>query len=262
MARLADRFEANVDRSGDHDVWTGSKKADGTGKRSTGARSRRHGSRGSSPTGRCQRERRSSRAPTSGPASASTPLPAPAGHGRRPDTAAAGAEGSGCSGVAYAPRHCGTGALLDPAGAAPDQEVSEGTRQASGACLMVESESFDEIAATALDVMVEKVEGLRRLTLGSNGGGVVRGHPASCVRQVLRHCEVRVRRAWGHGAVLRAGHASRDRRGHHRPSHAEGCRGAAARRDPKGCDSIPARGRRSTTPDTPSVRRDKGATWA
>jgi hypothetical protein len=93
MARLADRFEANVDRSGDHDVWTGSKKADGTGKRSTGARSRRHGSRGSSPTGRCQRERRSSRAPTSGPASASTPLPAPAGHGRRPDTAAAGAEG-------------------------------------------------------------------------------------------------------------------------------------------------------------------------
>lgn len=33
MARLADRSEANVDRSGDHDVWTGSKKADGTGKR-------------------------------------------------------------------------------------------------------------------------------------------------------------------------------------------------------------------------------------
>jgi HNH endonuclease len=32
MARLADRFEAKVDRSGDHHVWTGSTKADGTGK--------------------------------------------------------------------------------------------------------------------------------------------------------------------------------------------------------------------------------------
>jgi hypothetical protein len=32
MARLADRFEAKVDRSGDHHVWTGSRKADGTGK--------------------------------------------------------------------------------------------------------------------------------------------------------------------------------------------------------------------------------------
>ena len=32
MARLADRFEAKVDRSGDHHVWTGSAKANGTGK--------------------------------------------------------------------------------------------------------------------------------------------------------------------------------------------------------------------------------------
>jgi integrase len=32
MATLADRFEAKVDRSGDHHMWTGSKKTDGTGK--------------------------------------------------------------------------------------------------------------------------------------------------------------------------------------------------------------------------------------
>lgn len=32
MTRLGERFEAKVDRSGEHHVWTGSKKADGTGK--------------------------------------------------------------------------------------------------------------------------------------------------------------------------------------------------------------------------------------
>ena len=32
MAGLAGRFEAKVDRSGDHHLWTGSKKPDGTGK--------------------------------------------------------------------------------------------------------------------------------------------------------------------------------------------------------------------------------------
>ncbi len=32
MTTLAERFEAKVDRSGEHHVWTGSKKADGTGK--------------------------------------------------------------------------------------------------------------------------------------------------------------------------------------------------------------------------------------
>jgi hypothetical protein len=32
MATLADRFEAKDDRSGDHHIWLGSKKADGTGK--------------------------------------------------------------------------------------------------------------------------------------------------------------------------------------------------------------------------------------
>jgi integrase len=32
MATLIDRFEAKVDRSGEHHLWTGSKKADGTGK--------------------------------------------------------------------------------------------------------------------------------------------------------------------------------------------------------------------------------------
>jgi hypothetical protein len=32
VTSLEDRFEAKVDRSGDHHLWTGSKKADGTGK--------------------------------------------------------------------------------------------------------------------------------------------------------------------------------------------------------------------------------------
>ena len=32
MATLGDRFEAKVDRSAEHHLWTGSKKADGTGK--------------------------------------------------------------------------------------------------------------------------------------------------------------------------------------------------------------------------------------
>ena len=32
MATLRDRFEAKVDRSAEHHLWTGSKKADGTGK--------------------------------------------------------------------------------------------------------------------------------------------------------------------------------------------------------------------------------------
>jgi hypothetical protein len=32
MATLRDRFEAKVDRSGDHHLWTGSTKADGSGK--------------------------------------------------------------------------------------------------------------------------------------------------------------------------------------------------------------------------------------
>ena len=32
MASLVDRFEAKVDRSGEHHLWTGSKKVDGTGK--------------------------------------------------------------------------------------------------------------------------------------------------------------------------------------------------------------------------------------
>lgn len=31
MTSLRDRFEAKVDRSGDHHLWTGSKRADGTG---------------------------------------------------------------------------------------------------------------------------------------------------------------------------------------------------------------------------------------
>jgi hypothetical protein len=31
VTNLADRFEAKVDRSGEHHVWLGSKKADGTG---------------------------------------------------------------------------------------------------------------------------------------------------------------------------------------------------------------------------------------
>lgn len=31
MATLAERFEAKVDRSCDHHLWTGAKKADGTG---------------------------------------------------------------------------------------------------------------------------------------------------------------------------------------------------------------------------------------
>ena len=32
MATLIDRFEAKVDRSGEHHLWTGSMEADGTGK--------------------------------------------------------------------------------------------------------------------------------------------------------------------------------------------------------------------------------------
>src|SRR5258706_9946276 len=32
MTTLAERFEGKVDRSGDHHLWSGSKKADGTGK--------------------------------------------------------------------------------------------------------------------------------------------------------------------------------------------------------------------------------------
>jgi hypothetical protein len=32
MASVAERFESKVDRSGDHHLWTGSKKPDGTGK--------------------------------------------------------------------------------------------------------------------------------------------------------------------------------------------------------------------------------------
>lgn len=38
MASLADRFEAKVDRSGEHHVWLGSKKADGTGKLKVGGK--------------------------------------------------------------------------------------------------------------------------------------------------------------------------------------------------------------------------------
>jgi hypothetical protein len=36
---LADRFEVKVDRSGDHHMWTGSKKADGSGKLKVDGRS-------------------------------------------------------------------------------------------------------------------------------------------------------------------------------------------------------------------------------
>jgi hypothetical protein len=38
MASLADRFEANVDCSGEHHLWQGSKKTDGTGKLKVGGR--------------------------------------------------------------------------------------------------------------------------------------------------------------------------------------------------------------------------------
>jgi hypothetical protein len=36
---LADRFEAKVDRFGEHHLWTGSKKTDGSGKLKVGGRS-------------------------------------------------------------------------------------------------------------------------------------------------------------------------------------------------------------------------------